>query len=151
MREASPRVRRRSTGQVAACAALVVSLLLITCGTASAQPPPPCINYVHHEEAGRVEVDLRFDPATGTYSTLTIFWFINDVAGRPGIYNWSHLVDGRSRTPRLDIKDDNFHTAFRSIDGWYFGDTYKFQGTHYSNTTRTTYIAAVNEFLITPR
>lgn len=98
-----------------------------------------------------MEVDLRFDPATGAYSTLTIFWFINDVAGRPGIYNWSHLVNGRSYKPRFDIKDDNFHTAFRVIDGWHFGDTYKFQGTHYSNATRTTYIAAVNECLITPR
>jgi hypothetical protein len=87
----------------------------------------------------------------GKYSTLTIFWFINDVPARPGIYNWSHLVNGRSLTPRIDIKDDNLHTIFRAIEGWHFGDTYKFQGTHYSPATKTTYVAAVNECLITPR
>jgi hypothetical protein len=75
--------------------AVVLGMLMAAAGTGFAQPPP-CINYVHHEEAGRVEVDLRFDPAVGTYSTLTIFWFIDDVAARPGIYNWSHLVNGRS-------------------------------------------------------
>jgi hypothetical protein len=131
--------------------AAVLGILMATAGTGFAQPPPPCINYVHHEEAGRVEVDLRFDPKVGQYSTLTIFWFINDIPARPGIYNWSHVANGRSLTPRIDIKDDNFHTAFRAVDGWHFGDTYRFQGTHYSAATRTTYIAAVNECLITPR
>jgi hypothetical protein len=51
---------------------------MATAGTGLAQPPPLCINYVHREEAGRVEVDLRFDPKIGQYSTLTIFWFIHE-------------------------------------------------------------------------
>ncbi|WP_300007997.1 hypothetical protein [Pseudonocardia sp.] len=130
-----------------ACAAVLTGA---TPGVAAAQPPP-CINYVHTEEAGRVEVDLRLDPATGNFSTLTIFWFINDAGAQPGIYNWSHVVNGVSQTPRIDIKDDNFHTAFRAVDGWYFGDTYRLQATHYSNATNTTYVAAVNECVITPR
>jgi hypothetical protein len=53
--------------------AAVLGILMATAGTGFAQPPHPCINYVHHEEAGRVEVDLRFDPKVGQYSTLTIF------------------------------------------------------------------------------
>jgi hypothetical protein len=144
-------VRCRSAARANVVIAIVLGILMTTTGTGFAQPRPPCINYVHHEEAGRVEVDLRFDPAVGQYSTLTIFWFINDVSARPGIYNWSHFVNGRSLTPHIDIKDDNFHTAFRAIEGWYFGDTYRFQGTHYSAATNTTYVAAVNECLITPR
>ncbi len=62
-----------------------------------------------------------------------------------------HIVNGRPLGSRLDIKDDNFHTTFHVTEGWHFGDTYKFQATHFSPTTRTTYISAVNECLITPR
>jgi hypothetical protein len=131
-------------------AALVVGLLMTTAGTGFAQPPPPCINYVHREEAGRVEVDLRLSK-DGTWSSLAVFWFINDAGAAPGFYNWSHLVNGRSLTPQIIWKDDNFHTTFHARDGWYFGDTYKFQATHYSPATKTTYVAAVNECLITPR
>jgi hypothetical protein len=144
-------VRRRSTGRATVVTALVVGLLLATAGTGSAQPPPPCINYVHHEEAGRVEVDLRPDPDTGTYSTLTVFWFINDVEARPGIYHWTHIVNGKPGSLHVELKDDNVHTAFKAREGWFFGDTYKFQATHYSPATQTTYVAAVNECLITPR
>ena len=133
---------------------VVASLFVTVAGEASGQPPPPpppCINYVHREPGGRVEVDLRLDPRTGTFTSLVVFWFLNDPGVAPGFYNWSHIVNGRSLTPRLDIKDDNFHTTFRSQEGWFFGDTYKFQATHYSPVTRTTYISVVNECLITPR
>jgi hypothetical protein len=144
---------RRSRGLrgVATVILVVGSLLLTTTTGAAAQPPPPCINYVHHEPGGRVEVDLRLDPRSGTFGSLVVFWFINDPGAAPGIYNWSHIVNGRSLTPRLDIKDDNFHTTFHTREGWFFGDTYKFQATHYSPATRTTYVSAVNECLITPR
>ncbi|MGQ0574492.1 MAG: hypothetical protein ACT4RN_09840 [Pseudonocardia sp.] len=143
--------RRRHLARVSVGVSLVIGSLLSVASVADAQIPPPCHNYVHREEAGSVEVDMRFDPKTGAFSTLAVFWFINDPGAQPGIYNWSHLVNGRSLTPRIDLKDDNFHTTFRAADGWKYGDTYKLQATHYSNVTQTTYIAAVNECTLVPR
>jgi hypothetical protein len=150
MRGFFPRFRRCSAARVSIGAALTSALFFTFSGTAVAQPPPPCLNYVHREEGGRVEVDLRLS-RDGTYSSLAVFWFLNDEGSAPGFYNWSHVVNGRSLTPQLILKDDNFHTTFHSREGWYFGDTYKFQATHFSPATRTTYVSAVNECLITPR
>ncbi|MGH3885579.1 MAG: hypothetical protein ACRDSZ_03245 [Pseudonocardiaceae bacterium] len=115
--------------------------------------PAPCINYVHQEEAGRVEVDLRPDPANGgQFTTLTIFWFINDPVGRPGTYFWSHFLNNQpTGGNHFEVKDDNLHTIFRMRDGWKFGDVYKFQATHYAPQNHTTYISVVNECTITPR
>lgn len=112
---------------------------------------PPCLNFEHHEEAGRVTVDLRPGP-DGRQTTLTIFWFINDVPARPGEYYGNHFVNGKIVGGlHRDDKDDNVHTIFRMSEGWKYGDTYKFQGTHFSPVTNTHYIAAVNECVIVPR
>jgi hypothetical protein len=141
----------RLRGPAGIAAGLVVCFALAITGTAVAQPPPPCIEYVHREEGGRVEVDLRFDPKSGTFSSLAVFWFINDIAARPGIYHWTHIVNGKPKHFHSEFKDDNVHTTFKAQEGWFFGDTYKFQATHYSPATRTHYISVVNECLITPR
>ncbi|WP_433802585.1 hypothetical protein [Actinomycetospora sp. CA-084318] len=125
--------------------------------SASGEAIPPCINYVHREEAGRVEIDLRPDDSLGTFSVLTMWWFINDIEARPGIYTWNHLVNGRATSsPNMIVKDDNLHTALRMIDQvrgpqWSWGDVYTLQATHYSPATNTTYVAAYNRCRITPR
>lgn len=147
----SARTRSRRAALVLAVAAATFAA---STGAAAAQPGiQPCINYVHTEPGGRVQVDLRRDRLTGRESVLTVWWFINDVGAPPGIYQWSHVVNGVPRSLHVDLKDDNLHTGFRSNEdgGWKFGDRYKFQATHYSAVTRTTYVSAVNECIITPR
>jgi len=135
----------------------VVTLLLGETGAAVAEPIAPCVNYVHREEAGRVEIDLRLDERTGTFTTLTMWWFIDDPGAAPGLYTWNHLVNGRATSsPNVVAKDDQLHTSLRMIDQhaglqWAFGDVYTFQATHYSPATRTTYVAANNQCRITPR
>lgn len=50
--------------------ALVLGILVMMLGAtgiAGAEPIEPCLNYVHREEAGRVEIDLRPDPQTGAF------------------------------------------------------------------------------------
>jgi hypothetical protein len=145
-----PSLIRRCSSRAIACLGSAVGLLLVTTGTSVAQPPP-CINYVRTEESGRVEIDLRQDPATGTFSTLTIFWFINDPVARPGTYNWTHVLNGIPQGNHLEIKDDNLHTVYRVTEGWHFGDIYKFQAAHFSPATNTQYLAVNNECVITPR
>ena len=78
--------------------ALLAGILMLAAapGVAAAQGIPPCINYSHQEEAGRVEVDLRFDPLTGTFSTLNMWWFIDDAGAAPGFYYWNHLINVRA-------------------------------------------------------
>ncbi len=120
--------------------------------TAQAATVPPCINYSHAEEGGHIEIDLRFDPKTKRNTTLTIFLFVNDPAGAPGTYTWTNILNGKPwGSPHFELKDNNLHTVFRQEEGWVFGDHYRFQATHYSPATRTTYIAAYNECVITPR
>lgn len=141
-----------------------VASILVALGTvfsttvvASAEAIPPCLNYVHTEEAGRVEIDLRPDEKLGTFSTLTMWWFINDVEARPGIYTWNDLINGHATSsPNVIVKDDNLHTALKMIDQvrgpqWHWGDVYTLQATHYSPATNTTYVAAYNRCRITPR
>lgn len=73
---------------------------------------------------------------------------------RRGAWNvlLDHIDNGTPDSPpRFDIKDDNLHTAFRMSEGWRYGDRYRFQATHFSPATNTTYVAAVNECLIVPR
>ncbi len=118
---------------------------------------PSCNNYTHYERFGHVNVDLRYDPATGRYSTLSVIWYIDDVPGSAvGTYNWVHIVNGKpASNPHLDIKDDNLHTILRMVENgkttFNYGDRYKFQATHYSPETHATYVAAVNECVIIPR
>ena len=134
-----------------------ILMLAVVPGVAAAQDIPPCINYSHQEEAGRVEVDLRFDPKAGTFSTLNMWWFIDDPGAAPGFYNWNHLVNGRATSaPNFVYKDDQLHTTFRMAErftgvNWRWGDTYTFQATHYSPTTQTSYVSAYNMCRITPR
>lgn len=137
---------------------VVVGLMLgLSPALAGAQEVPPCINYSHREEAGRIEVDLRFDPTTGTFSTLTMWWFIDDVEAAPGVYQWNHLVNGRATSsPNITAKNDQLHTSLKMVDRfagvqWRWGDIYTFQATHYSPATTTTYVAATNQCRITPR
>ena len=136
----------------------ILVMMLCASGVAGAEPVEPCLNYVHREEAGRVEIDLRPDPVLGTFSTLTMFWFIDEPQARKGIYIWNHIINGRT-TPRSTstIKDDGLHTSLRMYDrsrpiecgDW--GDVYTFQATHFSPETKTSYVAAVNRCRITPR
>lgn len=141
------------------CSSIVGALVLLLGGTgvAAADPIPPCLNYVHREEAGRVEVDLRPDERTGTFTTLTMWWFIDDPGAAPGVYTWNHLVNGRATSsPNVIVKDDQLHTSLRMIERhaglqWTWGDVYTFQATHYSPATSTTYVAANNRCRITPR
>lgn len=133
--------------------AVVAAWTLVSNGlVAEAAPVPPCIGYRHVEEGGHIDIDLRFDPKTGRYSTLTIFLFVDDPGAAPGTYYWTHILNGQPwGSPRFELKDNNFHTVFRQEEGWTFGDHYKFQATHYSPATQKSYIAAVNECIITPR
>lgn len=139
--------------------ALVLGIVLVlgSSGTAGADPIEPCLNYVHREEAGRVEVDLRPDERTGAFTTLTMWWFLEDTAPAPGLYIWNHLVNGRATSsPNMVVKDDQLHTSLKMVDlhtgtQWQFGDIYTFQATHYSPATDTTYVAAYNRCRITPR
>lgn len=127
-------------------------MLVFNGGTARASAPPPCINYSHAEEGGHIEIDLRYDPKTRRYTTLTIFLFVNDPNGAAGTYLWTHILNGQPwGGMHFELKDDNLHTVFREEEGWVFGDHYKFQATHYSPATQTTYVAAENECVITPR
>jgi hypothetical protein len=134
---------------------LTLLIFLVTAGPAQAAPVPPCINYTHAEEGGHIYVDLRFDPNTGHYTTLTIFLFVNDPGAAPGTYYWNHVLNGRPGPGHFELdKDDNFHTILRMndpVDHWAFGDHYKMQATHYSPVTRKSYVAAYNECVITPR
>jgi hypothetical protein len=141
------------------CAVLlgVVVALAGASGSAGAEPIAPCLNYVHREEAGRVEVDLRPDERTGTFTTLTMWWFIDEPGAAPGVYTWNHMINGRATaSPNIVVKDDQLHTSLKMIDRhtglqWQWGDIYTFQATHYSPTTDTTYVAAHNRCRITPR
>jgi hypothetical protein len=134
---------------------LVVAFMLGTAGwVAEAAPLPPCNNYTHKEEGGHIYVDLRFDKATGHYTTLTIFLFVDDPGAAPGTYYWNNVLNGQPGPSHFEIKDNNFHTILRMndpVDHWAFGDRYKMQATHYSPVTRKSYVAAYNECVITPR
>ena len=129
---------------VVLAAALV---LAVSPGVAAAQDIPPCI----------VEVDLRYDPGTAAFTTLTMWWFIDDVAARPGIYFWNHIRNDRTTTAvNVVDKDDNLHTALPMTDDlgrqqWDYGDVYTFQAVHYSPATNTSYVAAYNRCVITLR
>ena len=130
----------------------VILLLAVTNATAQAAALPPCINYSHAEEGGHIEIDLRYDPKTKRYTTLTIFLFVDDPGAAAGTYTWTHVLNGQPwGSKHFELKDDNLHTVFRQEEGWVFGDRYKFQATHYSPTTQKTYVAAYNECVITPR
>ena len=134
-----------------------VLVLAVSTGVAAAQDIPPCINYSHQEEAGRVEVDLRFDPKTAAFTTLTMWWFLDEPGAAPGFYHWNHLLNGRATTaPNFLYKDDQLHAALPMVDrvsgpNWQWGDTYTFQATHYSPTTQTSYVSAYNMCRLTPR
>jgi hypothetical protein len=135
--------------------ALVSTAMIAAVPASASAAAPPCLNYESVQEGGRVTVDLRPDE-TGAQTVLTIFWFINGSAA--GTYGWQHFVNGNPVGGRqVAVKDDNLHTAFRSVENsggtvnWRFGDVYHFDATHFAPSENTTYITPVNECVITPR
>ncbi len=131
-------------------AGLVVASLSVAAPANAALPS--CLNYEHQEKWGKVNVDLRPSPS-GAFGTLTVWWRVEPPSARPGRYDWTHFVNGRSvRGPEWAVKDDAVHTVLRQTEdgkvNWNFGDTYKFQGIHYAPAEKQTYVAAVNECVI---
>lgn len=118
---------------------------------------PSCNNYENQEQWGKVNVDLR-PGATGNFTTLTIWWRVDPITARPGRYDTTHFVNGkpvRTNAVKIAFKDDAFHTVLRETEdgktNWKLGDTYKFQGYHFSESEKKLYVAAVNECRITAR
>lgn len=135
---------------------MAIAFVLGIAGIGAASPAvagiPSCTNYVDQEKWGKVTVDLR---PGGRGWGLSVWWIVDPPDARPGSYQVTHLVNNRAIMFDTPTKDDAYHTfLYQSVNGrtyWNYGDHYKLQGTHWSTSQKSSYVAVMNECVITTR